>query len=507
MTTDETLSSTANESGNHAVVPRHGHNLLFVSETGIRSVELPLGGVVQVGRRDGLEVVIDHPLVSRSHATFYGGDPPYVEDLGSRNGTSVQGETITPRMRVPLRVGFVVTIGNSKIFVRTATGSYEDDNEPESERTSPGMAQAKEWGPRSKHKELQELLDQLGVVAQSSIPILILGETGSGKELLAERVHAYSRRAQKPMLRINCAGLSEGILASELFGHEKGAFTGAHVAKIGVFEAADGGTLFMDEVGELSPATQAKLLRVLETGEVTRVGSHKARHVDVRVISATNRDLRVLSARGEFRSDLYFRLNGVSVTVPPLRKRVNDILPLAEFFIGRFAHKLSRTPPKLSESGREALMTHRWPGNVRELKHVLERAVLLCQSDSIDATGLQIDVGFGSREHEMQAASSHDPLHPASSDKSRLRDSSRTDRPPKSSRSLATRFKSSRSRAEHLKSELLRAERERIVDALEQGGTQAAAAEILGISRRALLYKLDTYSIPRPRKGRDKEED
>jgi DNA-binding NtrC family response regulator len=228
--------------------------------------------------------------------------------------------------------------------------------------------------------------------------------------------------------------------------------------------------------------------------------------VDVRVISATNRDLRVLSARGEFRSDLYFRLNGVSVTVPPLRKRANDILPLAEFFIGRFAHKLSRTPPKLNESACEALVSHRWPGNVRELKHVLERAVLLCQSDSIDATGLQIDVGFGSREHETQAASSHDPLQPASSDKSRLRESSRTDRPPKSSRSLATRFKSSRSRAEHLKSELLRAERERIVDALEQGGTQAAAADILGISRRALLYKLDTYGIPRPRKGRDKED-
>jgi DNA-binding NtrC family response regulator len=238
----------------------------------------------------------------------------------------------------------------------------------------------------------------------------------------------------------------------------------------------------MDEVGELSPATQAKLLRVLETGEVTRVGSHKARHVDVRVISATNRDLRVLSARGEFRSDLYFRLNGVSVTVPPLRKRPNDILPLAEFFIGRFAHKLSRTPPKLSEAAREALVSHRWPGNVRELKHVLERAVLLCQSDEIDASGLQIDVGFGSRDAEA-----HSSLEPSSSDKSRLRDSNR-DRAPKSSRSLATRFRSSRSRAEHLKSELLRAERERIMDALEQGGTQAAA------------------SIPRPRKGREKEE-
>ncbi len=337
--TDETLSSTVDESRGAAEAPRHGHNLLFVAETGIRSVELPLGAVVRVGRREGLNVVIDHPLVSRQHAVFYGGDPPAVEDLGSRNGTSVQGSSISANERVPLRVGFVVAIGNSKIFIRTATGSYEEVDEPESERTSPGTTKARDWGPRSRHQALQELHEQLGVIAQSSIPILILGETGSGKELLAERVHAYSQRAQKPMLRINCAGLSEGILASELFGHEKGAFTGAHALKIGVFEAADGGTLFMDEVGELSPATQAKLLRVLETGEVTRVGSHKARHVDVRIISATNRDLRVLSARSEFRSDLYFRLNGVSVTVPALRQRQNDILPLSEYFIERFAHK------------------------------------------------------------------------------------------------------------------------------------------------------------------------
>jgi DNA-binding NtrC family response regulator len=219
----------------------------------------------------------------------------------------------------------------------------------------------------------------------------------------------------------------------------------------------------------------------------------------VRILSATNRDLRLLSARGEFRSDLYFRLNGVCVTVPPLRQRPDDILPLAEFFVERFSDRLSRQTPRFSDDAREALQTHRWPGNVRELKHVLERAVLLCTGDTIDAGGLQIDVGFGNREAETTAGI------PSSRPPRPLRDFSRTDRPPKSTRSATSRFKASRSRAEHLKSELIRAERDRIVDALEQGRTQAAAAELLGISRRALLYKLDTYGIPRPRKGKDKE--
>jgi transcriptional regulator with GAF, ATPase, and Fis domain len=320
---------------------------------------------------------------------------------------------------------------------------------------------------------------------------LILGETGSGKELLAERVHAFSRRSNKPMLRVNCAALSEGILASELFGHEKGAFTGAHA---------------VDEVGELSPSTQAKLLRVLETGEVTRVGSHKAKHVDVRVISATNRDLRVQVARGEFRSDLYFRLNGVSVALPPLRRRTDDIVPLAEHFAARFSKRLSRPTPKLTPEAEEALKAHHWPGNVRELKTVIERAVLLCGEDRIDLEVLLLDSGFGAREPETQESVrggiGSRPPRPV---QNTLPEGFKSDRPPRSSRSIS-RLRNHRSRAEQLKAELARTERDRIVEALEQAGTQAAAAELLGISRRALLYKLDAYGIPRPRKGRDKDD-
>ncbi len=505
---DETLVSTANESGGLGTGTREGHNLLLVSDAGIRNLELPKGSVLRIGRREDMDIVIDHPAVSREHALLIGGETPQVEDLGSRNGTNVQGAKIAARKRIPLRIGFVVSIGNANIFVRSATGSVEDE-EPLSEKTSPGL-QSQEWGPRSLHPEVQDLYERVKLVAQSNIPILVLGETGSGKELLAERIHAYSKRSHKPMLRVNCAALSEGILASELFGHEKGAFTGAHATKIGLFEAADGGTLFLDEVGELTPATQAKLLRVLETGEVTRVGSHKPRHVDVRVIAATNRDLRIHVARGEFRSDLFFRLNGISVALPALRRRPNDILPLAAFFAERIAARLSRSTPGFTPEAESALKSHRWPGNVRELKNVIERAVLLCPTDAITSDALQLDAGFSSREVETMGGES---VRPTSSNPGRtpmatlpdgLHGERRSDRPPKSVRP-GSRLRNYKSRAEHLKAELARAERDRIIDALEQAGTQAAAAEILGISRRALLSKLDALEIPRPRKGKDKE--
>jgi two-component system, NtrC family, response regulator AtoC len=505
---DETLSSTTDESERAAVSALHGHNLLVVSDGGIRSVELPIASILRIGRKAGLEIIVDHPTVSREHAIIYGGNPPSVEDLGSRNGTSVQGTRVPPRQRVPLRTGYIVAIGDVNIFVRSASGSLDDDDPP-SEQTSPGMDQPREWGPRSQHRELQELYDQVKLIAQSSIPILICGETGSGKELLAERVHAFSRRASKPMLRVNCAALSEGILASELFGHEKGAFTSAHATKIGLFEAADGGTLFLDEVGELSPMTQAKLLRVLETGEVTRVGSHRAKHVDVRVVSASNRDLRVQCSRGEFRSDLYFRLNGVSVSIPPLRKRQEDIITLAEYFAAGFAKRLSRPTPKLSPEAQEALKNHRWPGNVRELKHVLERAVLLTSDDLVTVEVLQLDSGFEAREPETAAIEQRGPAssRPPRYTRNTLPDGFlRSDRPPRSSRPQS-RLKNSGYKAEQLKAELAKTERDRIVAALEQAGTQAAAADLLGISRRALLYKLDALGIPRPRKGRDKDDE
>jgi DNA-binding NtrC family response regulator len=443
--------------------------LVVVTDSGIRNVELSPGRSLCVGRGADADVSIDNASVSRAHARFHGGAAPEVEDLGSRNGTTVLGRRIPPRQRCRLRHDAVVGVGNASIFVRTPSSTVGPDVmegiAPSSGSPGPRAAVA------SEHAGMRELYERVDVVAQSSIPVLIHGETGSGKELVAERVHAASPRANEPLLRVNCAALAEGVLASELFGHERGSFTGAHTSRVGVFEAADGGSLFLDEVGELAPAIQAKLLRVLESGEVTRVGTHRARHVDVRVISATNRDLPAAVAKGLFRSDLYYRLNGVTLTVPPLREHLDDIVPLAEHFAREFAEPLNAPAPTLSEEVKAALRTYSWPGNVRELKNVIRCAVLMGGGDVLDERALVQELEQRER-----------PDGPA---------------PPLGSKATP---------AIRLRVEMARTEREAIVDALRRARTQREAAESLGISRRALINKLDTHRIPRPRKRQPETE-
>ncbi len=219
--------------------------------------------------------------------------------------------------------------------------------------------------------------------AAGTINVIVTGETGVGKELLSETVHRMSPRRDGPYVCLNCAALSETLLESELFGHERGAFTGAHQAKTGLIEAAAGGSLFLDEVGELSLTTQAKLLRVLETREVTRLGSVKPRRIDVRFIAATNRDLEAEVERGTFRRDLYFRLNGITLTIPPLRERRTEIPYLAGIFIRRICRELGRPEPQLPQPILHILEQYAWPGNIRELKNMIERAVLLCDGPAI----------------------------------------------------------------------------------------------------------------------------
>jgi transcriptional regulator with GAF, ATPase, and Fis domain len=350
-------------------------------------------------------------------------------------------------------------------------------------------------------EKMQELLQVVTRLGASSVPVLVLGETGVGKELLAERLHNLSPRRERPLLRVNCAALSEGVLASELFGHERGAFTGAHATKIGLFEAGHGGTVFLDEVGELPLETQAKLLRVLESGEVIRVGSHQARQVDVRVVSATNRDLRALVGEGRFRADLYYRLNGVVLEVPPLRDRLADILPLAEFFIARSTQRMAIAPPVLSEAARSALLAHSYPGNVRELKHVIERAVVLTQGPVLGAAALHFEAALPSPRHHVSVDADRGSLRPSDAPKSFESALDRKDRSPGSN----SRLRSGR-KADQLRSELAKIERDRIIEALQRAGNQADAARLLGISRRALLYRLDAYGIARPRKGRTRTE-
>jgi DNA-binding NtrC family response regulator len=230
---------------------------------------------------------------------------------------------------------------------------------------------------------MQQICKTLEKVAPTDTTVLIRGESGTGKELVARAIHKKSHRAQAPLVSVNCAAIPEGLLESELFGHEKGAFTGAAQTRQGLAEAADSGTLFLDEIGELTPAAQSRLLRVLQDGEIRRVGATGSRQVDLRLLAATHRDLEAMVREGSFREDLYYRLKVMEVTLPALRERREDIPRLAEFLLDKACRRLKRTLVNLDASTLEAMQTHTWPGNVRELENAIERAVILADGDRI----------------------------------------------------------------------------------------------------------------------------
>jgi DNA-binding NtrC family response regulator len=317
--------------------------------------------------------------------------------------------------------------------------------------------------------QLRRVIDR---VATGTLSVLLLGETGVGKEVLAELVHRSSPRRDKPFLRLNCAAMTETLLESELFGHEKGAFTGAVAAKPGLLETANGGTVFLDEIGEISPAIQVKLLRVLEDKKVMRVGGLKSTRIDVRFVAATNRDLEQEIARGRFRQDLYYRLAGISLVIPALRERVDEIMPLAHTFIGAASSQAGQPPPKLAAAAIDLLMRYSWPGNIRELRNVAERACLLCTSGVIEPEHLPIEKMRATYSAAERPAPTSAPV---ADDRGLALDALYPGDP----------------------------ERVRIISTLEQcRGNQTKAARILGMSRRTLIYRLERYGLPRPRKGR-----
>jgi two-component system response regulator HydG len=244
-------------------------------------------------------------------------------------------------------------------------------------------------------------------VAASDIPVLILGESGTGKELVARAIHNNSRRRRNRMVALNCAGLAESILEDELFGHEKGAFTNAVAAREGRFEHADKGTILLDEIGDMPAAMQAKLLRVLENGEVVRLGSNEPIKVDVRLISATNRNLEEMVAERKFREDLYFRIKGVTITIPPLRQRREDIPLLIYYFLKHAAERYGKPIEGLSPEVQQALVSYSWPGNVRELKNVIENMVVLSPEETIGVSSLPREIhpagATGSAGHDGAA--------------------------------------------------------------------------------------------------------
>ena len=273
-----------------------------------------------------------------------------------------------------------------------AGGTSADDDRTSSAEAGSGDPSAIMFG----HCEpMQKVFTLIRKVAPTETTVLIHGESGTGKELAARALHLLSPRASKPLISVNCAAIPESLIESELFGHEKGAFTGAVSARTGLIEAANGGSLFLDEIGELPAEAQARLLRVLQESEIRRVGSTQSQKVDVRMIAATHRNLKAMTRTGEFREDLYYRLNVMQIRLPPLRERRGDILGLASRFLKQQARKLDRPNLSLSPEAMQALQRYRWPGNVRELENAIERSSILTDTDLITPSVLDLDNDFG----------------------------------------------------------------------------------------------------------------
>ncbi|NQD95877.1 sigma-54-dependent Fis family transcriptional regulator, partial [Pseudomonas sp. CrR25] len=264
---------------------------------------------------------------------------------------------------------------------------------------------------------MQELYSKIRKVAPTDSNVLVQGESGTGKELVARALHNLSRRAKAPLISVNCAAIPESLIESELFGHEKGAFTGASAGRAGLVEAADGGTLFLDEIGELPLEAQARLLRVLQEGEIRRVGSVQSQKVDVRLIAATHRDLKTLAKTGQFREDLYYRLHVIALKLPALRERGSDVIEIARAFLLRQCTRMGRNDLHFAADAEQAIRHYPWPGNVRELENAIERAVILCENTAISAELLGIDIELDDLEEDedflglpaQSGNSSHEP--------------------------------------------------------------------------------------------------
>ncbi|XKH59849.1 sigma-54 dependent transcriptional regulator [Halomonas sediminis] len=269
---------------------------------------------------------------------------------------------------------------------------------------------------------MQQVYTRIRKTAPADVTVLIQGESGTGKELVARALHQQSKRARAALICVNCAAIPETLIESELFGHEKGAFTGASAARTGLVEAADGGTLFLDEIGELPLDAQARLLRVLQEGEIRKIGSVETRHVDVRLIAATHRDLRALSKSGEFRLDLYYRLNVMQIDLPPLREREDDVLQIADILLSKACKRHSREGLRLSKSARSELQDYPWPGNVRELENALERGVILAEGHLIHTDDLGLaPTGLSMRPAPVSSAPTS-PTEPPNEDDLSLED-------------------------------------------------------------------------------------
>lgn len=403
-------------------------------------IEMAEGEEIVIGRELNARIAIDDSQVSRRHAKIMRrADTLVAVDLDSRNGTLVGGLLLKSAEKA-LASGDVIRVGPADIVVATVRGvAHAPDaasagDQPDDVVVADG--------------EVEKTYQLARKVARSPNTVLILGETGVGKDVLAQRIHGWSTRAQTGFLRVNCGAVPEALFESELFGYEKGAFTGADKRKAGYFEAAQGGTLLLDEVGELPLASQVKLLGALETRTFTRVGGTEAVAFDVRIVCATHRDLAIDVAQGRFRADLFYRISSFVLRLPPLRERLAEIVALAHSFAHTLSLAAGDAPPAISKPVAELLQRHPWPGNIRELRNVIEHAMVLAEG----APALL-------PEH-LPDAVRQPTRRPTTTDKG-------------------------------IRGELAEVERQRIQETLAAcGGNQTRAAKELGLSRRGLVYKL-----------------
>ena len=448
------------ESGELQVSVAHGLADVFTEEIRYRPGEGVVGMILEEGEPIALERIADEPRFL-SKLGLYDADRGFV-GVPIRSGRQVIGvlaaqtaegaETLLDEYTQFMEM-VANLIGQT---VRLSADVQKERQELTEERDTLRRTVRGQYGFDNiigHTQPMRRVFEQARLVAKWNTTVLIRGETGTGKELIANAIHYNSPRAKAPFVKLNCAALPENLLESELFGHEKGAFTGAMTQRKGRFEQADGGTLFLDEVGEVSAAFQSKLLRVLQEGEMERVGGNRTIKVDVRVIAATHRDLEGEVAAGRFREDLYYRLNVMPIYLPSLRERMEDIPDIARFLVEKIAGQQAR-PLSLTDAALRVLMHHAWPGNVRELENCLERAAVLTEAEVIDRDAILLT---GIEEHvslsrgAMQAVDLDDP---------NLDD------------------------------------RERVIAALEQAGwVQAKAARLLDMTPRQIAYRIQTLNI------------
>jgi len=442
--------------------------LVLRDREGSRVVELAPERELRIGRGRDADIVIDDARVSRLHARIYRtGDKLELHDFGSRNGTELNGRVLRAA-QARLGAGDLIRVADTEAVVAlTASRSVPE----EAERSAVSTGDESPFVVAD--PAMNALMDRARRVAASDTTVLILGETGVGKEVLAQQIHAYSPVASGPFVRVNLPSLPDSLLESQLFGHEKGAFTGADRARAGFFETAQGGTLLLDEIGDMSLHLQVKLLSALENRCIVRVGGTRELPVRVRVVAATHRDLEKAAVAGRFRQDLYYRLASFTLRIPPLRERPTEIMLLAALLARKEAQRLGRAVPAISPAAARVLMGWAWPGNVRELRNAIEHALVLSDAGVILPEHLP--------EPMTRVATGNDVAAPAAEPQASA--------PSRSPMGEGGAPAPVASRLEEM-------EKQAIEQALAaEQGNRTHAARRLGMSRRALIYKLHKYGL------------